>query len=129
MHIPAFIRNHKLATTLSIIIVVPVLVCTIWISSTLGYTYSTGDRAGFLQKLSKRGWVCKTWEGEMQLTAIPGAAPEKFIFSVRSDSIAAVANNMLGKEVVLHYEQHKRVPTSCFGDTEYFITGVRAVSP
>jgi hypothetical protein len=129
MHIPALIRNHKLATTLSIIVVVPALVCTIWISSTLGYTYSTGDRAGFLQKLSKRGWLCKTWEGEMQLTAIPGAAPEKFIFSVRSDSIAEELNKRLGQHVDVTYAQHKGVPTSCFGDTEYFVTAVRSVGP
>jgi hypothetical protein len=129
MAFPAFIRNHKLATTLSVIIVVPVLIATIWISSTLGYTYSTGDRAGFLQKLSKRGWLCKTWEGEMQLTAIPGAAPEKFIFSVRSDSIAEELNKRLGQHVDVTYAQHKGVPTSCFGDTEYFVTAVRSVGP
>jgi hypothetical protein len=123
-----FVKRHPLAVTLSSVIGVPVVLLALWTAITLSYTYSSGDRAGFLQKLSQRGWLCKTWEGEMQLTAIPGAAPEKFIFSVRSDSIAAEANKLLGKPVVLHYEQHRRVPTSCFGDTEYFITAVRPVT-
>src|SRR5436190_7122716 len=126
MPLPAVLSRHRLAAVLTLVIAAPVIIFTLWAVITLNFSYSKGERAGFLQKLSKRGWLCKTWEGEMQLTAIPGAAPEKFIFSVRSDSIAAEANKMLGREVVLHYEQHKRVPTSCFGDTEYFITGVRA---
>ena len=87
-----FIKRHPLATTLTTIIVLPALVFTVWAFITLNYTYSSGERAGFLQKLSKRGWLCKTWEGELQLTAIPGAAPEKFYFTIRSDSLADVAN-------------------------------------
>ena len=63
----------------------------------------------------------------MQLTAIPGSMPEKFVFSVRSDSVAALINKYNGERVDLHYEQHKGVPTSCFGDTEYFVTDVRPV--
>ena len=129
MAIPAFIRNHKLATSLSTIIALPIIIFVLWVTITLSYTYSTGDRAGFLQKLSKRGWLCKTWEGEMQLTAIPGAAPEKFIFSVRSDSIAEELNKRLGQHVDVTYAQHKGVPSACFGDTEYFITAVRSVTP
>lgn len=129
MHTPGFIRNHKLATSLATIIVLPIVVFTLWATITLSYTYSSGSRAGFLQKLSKRGWLCKTWEGEMQLTAIPGAAPEKFIFSVRSDSIAEELNKRLGQHVDVTYAQHKGVPSSCFGDTEYFVTAVRGVAP
>src|SRR5205823_12025797 len=99
-----------------------------WVFTTLHYTYSSGDRAGYLQKISKRGWLCKTWEGELQMTAQPGAAPEKFLFTTRSDSIAEELNKLAGQRVALHYEQHKGVPSSCFGDTEYFITRVRAVA-
>jgi hypothetical protein len=123
----AFIKRHLLATTLTTIIVLPALVFTVWAFITLHYTYSSGERAGFLQKLSKRGWLCKTWEGELQLTAIPGAAPEKFYFTIRSDSLADVANTLAGQHVVLDYQQHVGVPTSCFGDTEYFVVGVRTV--
>ena len=127
MHIPAVIKNHKLVTIGIIVVVVPILVFTLWAFIALSYSYSSGERAGFLQKISKRGWLCKTWEGEVQLTALPGATPEIFSFSVRSDSIATELNKYAGQRVVLHYAQHKGVPTSCFGDTEYFIDGVRVV--
>jgi len=127
MAIPGFIKNHKLATALTIVIVVPVLAITVWTWAALSYTYSSGERAGFLQKISKKGWLCKTWEGEIQLAAIPGSMPEKFSFTVRSDSIAAVLNSLNGERVAVHYEQHVGLPTSCFGETEYFVTGVRAV--
>lgn len=122
-----FIKRHPLPVVLGVVVVLPVLVFTLWTVIALNYSYSTGTRAGFVQKISKRGWLCKTWEGEIQLSAIPGSAPQLFDFSIRSDSIAAKINALAGKEVALEYEQHKGVPTSCFGDTEYYITGVRAV--
>lgn len=122
-----FARN-KLATTVAIVVLLPVLALAVWAMITLSYTYSSGDRAGILQKFSERGWICKTWEGELLMSAVPGSAPEKFLFSVRSDSIATEINRLNGKRVVLHYEQHRAVPTSCFGDTEYYVNGVRPVS-
>jgi hypothetical protein len=127
MAVPGFVKNHKLASALTIVIVVPIVAVTVWTLAALNYTYSSGERAGFLQKISKKGWICKTWEGEIQLSAIPGSVPEKFDFTVRSDSIAAVLNKMNGERVVLNYEQHKGLPTSCFGETEYFVTGARPV--
>ncbi len=93
-----------------------------WLALT--WTYSSGERAGLLQKFSKKGWLCKTWEGELLLTSMPGAIPEKFVFSVRDDSIVDALNRSAGRKVILTYEQHKGVPTSCFGDTEYFVTSV-----
>jgi hypothetical protein len=127
MPLPALVKRHAVATTIVFLIATPVVIFTLWVETTLHYTYSKGERAGFLQKVSKRGWLCKTWEGELQLTAMPGATPEKFTFSTRSDSIAAVLNHLSGEQVVLDYEQHKGVPGSCFGDTEYFVTGARPV--
>jgi hypothetical protein len=127
MHIPAVIHRRPIVTGLAVAIATPVILFALWALITLNYTYSSGERAGFLQKVSQRGWLCKTWEGELQLVAIPGAAPEKFVFSTRSDSIAAVLNRLNGQHVVLDYKQHKGVPSSCFGDTEYFVTGVRVV--
>ena len=127
MRLPGLITRHKLVTTLIFVIVAPIVAFVVWTAAALNYSYSTGERAGFLQKVSRRGWLCKTWEGELQLTAIPGAVPEKFVFSVRSDSLAAELNKLNGQRVVVVYAQHKGVPTSCFGDTEYFITGVRPV--
>lgn len=119
--------RHKVATILSAIILLPLLVFVLWAVITLTYTYSSGERAGIMQKLSKRGWICKTWEGELLMSAVPGSAPEKFLFSVRSDSIAAEINKLSGRRVILNYEQHRGVPTSCFGDTEYFVNGVSAM--
>jgi hypothetical protein len=99
----------------------------IWLA--LHWSYSTGERAGFMQKLSKKGWVCKTWEGELSLVALPGAAPEKFLFTVRDDAVAAQINKQVGQRLALTYEQHVGLPTTCFGDTEYFIMDVRLVTP
>jgi hypothetical protein len=96
-----------------------------WIA--LHWSYSEGERAGFMQKLSHKGWLCKTWEGELSLVALPGAAPEKFLFSVRDESIAGQINAMVGNRVALTYEQHRGLPTSCFGETEYFVTAIKAV--
>jgi hypothetical protein len=95
--------------------------------ATLHWTYSAGQRAGYVQKLSHRGWACKTWEGELEMVTVPGTLPERFQFSVSSDAVAAKLNATAGRRVALRYEQHKWVPTSCFGDTEYFATDVRAI--
>jgi hypothetical protein len=93
----------------------------------LHWSYSEGERAGFLQKISYKGWVCKTWEGELSLVAIPGAAPEKFLFTVRDDEVAKLVNDAAGKRVKLNYEQHKGLPSSCFGETDYFVVGVTVI--
>lgn len=106
---------------------VPVIVMAAWIALTLNSTYSRGIRAGFIQKLSQKGWVCKTWEGDLAMATVPGTAPERFIFTVRDDSVANQINRLMGSKVALTYEQHRGVPTSCFGDTEYFVTAARAV--
>lgn len=91
----------------------------------LHWSYSTGERAGWVQKLSKKGWICKTWEGELSMVSTPGAVPEKFQFTVRSEQIAADINAVMGKRVSLHYEEKVGLPTSCFGDTRHFVTAVR----
>lgn len=84
------------------------------------WSYSKGERAGYVQKFSQKGWLCKTWEGELTLVAVPGSMPEKFFFSVRDDNLAKKINASLGKRVSIAYEQHKGIPTNCFGETEYF---------
>jgi hypothetical protein len=94
----------------------------------LHWSYSTGERAGYVQKVSKKGWICKTWEGEMALVSLPGTMSEKFAFSVRDDAIADQINRNLGSRVVLTYEQHVGLPTTCFGETQYFITQVSQVA-
>lgn len=99
-----------------------------WIWLTLHWSYAEGERTGYVQKLSKKGWLCKTWEGEIVMVTMPGAIPEKFEFTVRDASVVDKINAQAGKRVVLHYEQHKFIPTSCFGDTEYFVDNVRGVT-
>ena len=94
---------------------------------TLNWSYSKGERAGYMQKFSKKGWVIKTWEGELQLLSVPGVVPEKFLFTVRDDAIAQKINTSMGKKVTLHYEQHKGVPSTLFGETEYFVTEIKVV--
>jgi hypothetical protein len=89
----------------------------------LNWSYSSGERAGWIQKLSDKGWVCKTWEGELALVSLPGSATvEKFAFTVRDDATATELAKVMGKRVTLHYEQKVGLPTSCFGDTRYFVT-------
>lgn len=112
---------------LAILLLVPLVLAVGWLWLTLHWSYSEGERAGYVQKLSKKGWVCKSWEGEIAMVSMPGAIPEKFEFSVRDDAIAGKINALAGKKVVLIYKQHKFVPSNCFGETEYFIADVREV--
>jgi hypothetical protein len=91
----------------------------------LNWSYSKGERIGYIQKFSEKGWLCKTWEGELQMQPIAGALPEKFIFSVRDTSVVTKINSSLGKKVSLYYEQHKGLPTTCLGESEYFAVDAR----
>ena len=99
----------------------------LWTWVTLNYDYSDGERAGYVQKFSRKGWVCKTWEGELALVNLPGAMPEIFYFTVRDDAVAKRIQQVVGKRVALTYEQHIGVPTTCFGDTQYYVIDVRVV--
>ena len=94
---------------------------------TLSWAYSEGERAGYLQKFSKKGWLCKTWEGELALSTVPGVAPTMWDFTVRKESTARQLNLAIGRRVLLYYQEHRGVPTSCFGDTSYFVDSVRIV--
>ena len=114
---------------LVLFVVFPVGVFAVWAWITLHFSYSEGERAGYVQKISKKGWVCKTWEGELAMSTFPGTAPQIFTFSVRDDAIAEQIENAAGQRVALRYQQHKFVPTRCFAETEYFITSVRALGP
>jgi hypothetical protein len=121
-------RNTALIV-LTLIVLIPVIVIALWIWIALGWTYANGERAGYVQKISKKGWLCKTWEGELAMANLPGTMPQIFAFTVRSDSVAHVIEQNAGKQVSLTYEQHRGVPTSCFGETEYIVTGVHRMSP
>lgn len=122
--------RRKAVILLLAIVVVPIVVFALWAWVTLGYVYSTGDRAGYVQKLSKKGWLCKTWEGELNMVSPPGSVtPQIFSFTVPNDSIAAILMQDIGKRVSLTYEEHRGIPSSCFGETQFFVSNVRIVGP
>lgn len=109
------------------VVLVPALLLGLWTAITMTYTYSSGKRAGYIQKFSKKGWICKTWEGELAMVNVPGALQERFEFTVRSDSIAEAINRLQGRRVALHYREHRGVPLSCMGETAYFVDGVEVL--
>jgi hypothetical protein len=123
------ISKQRVIVVLAAFVVAVALLFAAYVAIALSWSYSTGERAGYLQKLSSKGWICKTWEGEQSLVSLPGATPEKFLFTVRSPEVVAQLNAAMGKRVTLNYEQHKGLPTSCFGETEYFVTGMKEVAP
>ena len=108
---------------LAVLVALAALVA-LYFAAALKWSYSTGERAGWVQKLSKKGWVCKTWEGELAMVSMPGAAPEKFLFTVFDDDIAQQITRAMGKRVSLHYEEKVGLPTSCFGETRHYVTAV-----
>lgn len=120
--------GRRLLLVAAAVVLVPLLLFSLYAGLTLNWSYSTGVRAGILQKFSDKGWVCKTWEGELAMTTVPGVAPVLWSFTVRDAAAARQIEGALGKRVVLHYREHRGVPTKCFGETAYFVDSV-AVSP
>jgi hypothetical protein len=121
-------RGLKAGFFLVLILIVAVLLLAAYVWVTLHYNYSDGERAGYVQKFSRKGWICKTWEGELAMANLPGTMPQVFPFSVRDPAVAERINKSMGGRVRLHYDQHKGLPTSCFGETEYFVTDVQPVT-
>jgi hypothetical protein len=126
---PALSATGRAAKYFFGLLVVSAMIFALYIFAAYHFSYSSGERAGFVQKLSKKGWLCKTWEGELTMVFLPGATPEKFEFTVRDDIVADRINKQLGTRVALVYEQHKGLPSSCFGETEYFVTDIKSVQP
>jgi len=110
------------------LLVVPPILFAGWAWVTLKYVYARGERAGFVQKISQKGWLCKTWEGELAMVNLPGSMPEIFRFTVRDDGVAHQVEQRIGQRVSLTYEQHVGVPTACFGETPYFIVRISSVT-
>ena len=127
---PKALPKRAFAILLSLLVAL-VVVFGLYTWFTLTWSYSEGTRAGYLQKFSKKGWLCKTWEGEILLSSMPGAIPERFAFTVRDDKLVQKLQSTMGQRVEVSYEQHRGVPTSCFGETEYFVNAVNIgpVSP
>ncbi|MFA7404781.1 MAG: hypothetical protein WC007_12355 [Pelobacteraceae bacterium] len=118
----------KKAVKIVIFLIVAVIVlCAGYVMVVLNWSYSKGERVGYVQKFSEKGWLCKTWEGELQMLPVPGAMPEKFLFSVRDKTLISKINSSMGKKMALSYEQHKGIPTTCFGESEYFAVDAKSL--
>jgi len=125
---PGFVRRHWGKLTLTGLVLIPAAVFGLWAAVALTYTYSSGTRTGYLQKLSKKGWVCKTWEGEMAMATAPGVSPQMFDFTIRNDSLAEALTSDMGRgRVAVRYEEHRGVPSKCFGETTYFVVGYEVI--
>ena len=105
-------------------LVIPIAVFVLYTWASLSWVYSSGERAGYVQKFSLKGYVCKTWEGEIVLVSMPGTQAEKFVFTVKDETVAKKVNDSLGKRVKIVYQEHKGIPSSCFGETPYFVNDV-----
>jgi hypothetical protein len=112
----------KLRVLIVLVVIVALVAAYFW--ATITWSYASGERAGWVQKLSRKGWICKTWEGEMAMVSMPGGTTEKFAFTVMDDSVVEQINAVMGRRVTLHYEQKVGLPTSCFGETRYYVTKV-----
>lgn len=113
-----------IAKRLILAVLVLVALAALYFWAALSWSYSTGERAGWVQKLSNKGWICKTWEGELTLVSLPGSTPEKFNFTIRDDAVAEQVTRVMGKRVSLHYEEKVGLPSSCFGETRHYVTAV-----
>lgn len=109
------------------LLIIPIALFTLYTWASLNWVYSSGERAGYVQKFSLKGYVCKTWEGEIVLVSMPGTQAEKFMFTVKDDAVAKKVNDSLGKRVKLIYEEHKGIPSSCFGETAYFVQDIHVL--
>ena len=103
------------------LIVLPSLLFSLYTWASLNWVYSSGERAGYVQKFSLKGYLCKTWEGEIVLVSMPGTQAEKFFFTVHDDAVAKKVNESMGLRVKIHYQEHQGIPSSCFGETAYFV--------
>ena len=120
-------RGFGLVAWLGLIAILAVLSFASYIWLMFSWSYARGERAGWVQKLSEKGYVCKTWEGEMAMVTMPGSIPEKFLFTVRDDAVAEKIKAVMGKRVALDYEEHVGLITSCFGDTSHFVNDVKVL--
>jgi hypothetical protein len=107
------------------IFLVPIVLIIVYLLLVLNWSFSDGDRVGYLQKFSHKGWLCKSYEGELAMTTVPGVAPMIWSFSVWDKTVADRINLLLGKKVVLHYREFRGIPTDCFGSTDYFVDDVQ----
>ena len=110
---------------LAALLIAPLILLALYMVAVMNWNYSDGERAGYLQKISRKGWICKTYEGELAMSTVPGTAPVIWEFSVRDEAVAEKLATLLGKKVILHYHEYRNIPTNCFGASDYFVDGVQ----
>jgi hypothetical protein len=113
-------RGGRFGRILLILVVLAVVLVALWTWFALSWSYSEGERAGVLQKFSKKGWICKTYEGELAQYVVGGVAPQIWYFSTRDEKLAQQFSSAVGEQIRLHYTEHRGVPTNCFAETPYF---------
>ena len=118
------LRSRLVTKVLLVVAVLIILLPTAWTWFSLHWSYSDGERAGVIQKFSRKGWICKTYEGELAQYIVSGVAPQIWTFTVRDDAVVAQMKKLVGMKVQLHYTEHRGIPTSCFGDTRYYVDGI-----
>jgi hypothetical protein len=122
-----FFRRHRIKIVALGVLVVAAGGLALWTMAALMFSYASGDRVGYVQKLSRRGWICRTWEGELAMNPVPGSTPQLFQFTIPDPSIAKNIDDLEGKHVSIHFEEKRGLPSSCFGETREFITSVRVL--
>ena len=125
---PGPFRKRRYGKYLAIALAGPLLLLALYTWLVLHWDYSNGYRSGMLQKISKKGWVCKTYEGELWQSVVAQVAPNVWNFSVRDERIARQLDSLVGQSVRVHYTEHRGVPTTCFGETPYFVDSVSVVA-
>lgn len=126
---PVLERRRGIRTWLWALLAVAVVVGALYTSLMLWYSYSEGERAGVLQKFSHRGWICKTYEGELAQYVVGGVAPQIWYFSARDAAVVTQLREAVGRQVRIHYEEHRGLPTNCFGETAYFAKSLEVIGP
>lgn len=122
-----FSKLKTLFKYLILLVAIPLLLISLYTWASLNWVYSSGERAGYVQKFSLKGYICKTWEGEIVLVSMPGTQAEKFYFTVKDEVIAKRVNDSLGDRVKITYEEHKGVPSTCFGETPYYVNDIKVL--
>ncbi len=120
-------KRRRWPVVVATLLLVPLLLFAIYTFFVVSWSYSEGERAGTLQKFSRKGWMCKTYEGELALYVVGGVAPQIWYFTVRDQAIVRQMSDAVGQKVQLHYSEHRGVPTDCFGDTPYWVDQVKVV--
>jgi hypothetical protein len=120
-------RRHRIKIVAFGVLIVAAGILALWTMAALKFSYASGDRVGYVQKLSRRGWICRTWEGELAMNPVPGSAPQLFQFTIPDPTIAKNIDDLEGKHVSIHFEEKRGLPSSCFGETREFITSVRVL--